>query len=142
MFKLFVCDIGLLGSMLGLSPGVVTGQDFGITKGFFAENFVACEWIAAGARSLYSWSERNSEIEFLLACGEDVIPVEVKSGLRTRSQSLRQFRLKYSPRQAIKISGHPLDAGNESLLHVPLYYAGHIPGWPNRDTAGTLPRHG
>jgi predicted AAA+ superfamily ATPase len=129
MFKLFVCDVGLLGSMLGLSPAVLMGQDFGITKGFFAENFVACEWLAAGEQALYSWSERNSEIEFLLAADEEVIPVEVKSGLRTRSQSLRQFRLKYSPRQTVKISGHPLAAGDGSLMHVPLYYAAQIPGW-------------
>jgi len=129
MFKLFVCDVGLLGSMLELSPAVLMGQDFGITKGFFAENFVACEWLAAGKQSLYSWSERNSEIEFLLAVDEEVIPVEVKSGLRTRSQSLRQFRLKYSPLRAIKISGHPLATGDGSLVHVPRYYAAKVPSW-------------
>ena len=78
---------------------------------------------------MYSWSERNSEIEFLLAADEEVIPVEVKSGLRTRSQSLRQFRLKYSPRQTIKSSGHPLATGDGSLMHVPLYYAAQIPCW-------------
>ena len=127
MFKLFVCDVGLLGSMLGLSPAVLMKQDFGITKGFFAENFVACEWLAAGQQALYSWSERNSEIEFLLASDEEVIPVEVKSGLRTRSQSLRQFRLKYNPRRTVKISGHPLSAGDSSLMHVPLYYAAKVP---------------
>ncbi len=138
IFKLLVCDIGLLGSMLELSPGVVVRQDFGTTKGFFAENFVACEWIAAGERSLHSWSERNSEIEFLVAAGGDVIPVEVKSGLRTRSQSLRQFRLKYGPRMAVKISAHPLDTSNESLMHVPLYYAGRVPGWLKGDSAMTL----
>ncbi len=128
MFKLFICDVGLLGSMLGLSPSVVMGQDFGITKGFFAENFVACEWMTAGSSSLYSWTERNSEIEFLIASGSDVIPVEVKSGLRTRSQSLRQFLLKYEPSQAIKVSGKPLASLKGSLLNIPLYYAGRIPG--------------
>lgn len=129
MFKLFICDVGLLGSMLGLSPSELMAQEFGITKGFFAENFVACEWMASGEQSLYSWSERNSEIEFLLAAEGNVIPVEVKSGLRTRSQSLRQFLLKYGPQRAIKVSGKPLALGDGPLLSVPLYYASRIPGW-------------
>ena len=137
MFKLYLCDIGLLGSMLGLSPGVIINQDFGTTKGFFAENYVACQWKAAGEEALYSWSERNSEIEFLLTFDDQVVPVEVKSGLRTRSQSLRQFCLKYNPQIAIKISAKPLLFGGNTLINVPLFYAGRVPiqeGLPFVDT--------
>ena len=48
IFKLFVFDVGLLGCMLELTPGTLVLQDYGQTKGFFAENFVACELSAAG----------------------------------------------------------------------------------------------
>ena len=129
MFKLFLCDMGLLGSMLGLTPGELLNQDFGITKGFFAENYVACEWKSAGVQNLYSWSERNSEIEFLLTMNGGVVPVEVKSGIRTRSKSLQQFRLKYNPKRSIKISGKPLSMKDETLVNVPLYYAGYVPAF-------------
>ena len=127
MFKLFLCDIGLLGSMLDLSPGTLINQDFGITKGFFVENYVACEWKASGAKSLYSWSERNSEIEFLLSLDDEVVPVEVKSGLRTRSQSLCQFRKKYNPHSSIIISGKPCFSSKGNPINIPLYYAGFVP---------------
>ncbi|VGO14906.1 hypothetical protein PDESU_03476 [Pontiella desulfatans] len=126
MFKLFVLDGGLLGCMLGLSPDSLMAQDYGLTKGFFAENHVAAEFVAAGESHLYSWSERNSEIEFLMDWGGEVVPVEVKSGLRTKAQSLRRFILKYNPRHVIKISAKPLEVSNETLINVPLYYAGRL----------------
>jgi len=127
IFKLYISDVGLLGSMLNLAPNVLINQDYGTTKGFFAENFVAAEFIAAGEKSLYSWRERNSEIEFLLDDNGSVIPVEVKSGLRTRSQSLRQFFIKYAPKQAIRISAKPLAVSDKPVLDIPLYYAGKVP---------------
>ncbi|NNK01330.1 MAG: DUF4143 domain-containing protein [Desulfatitalea sp.] len=51
-----------------------------MTKGFFAENFVAQEFAAAGNKQIYSWTERNSEIEYLSVVKEEIIPVEVKAG--------------------------------------------------------------
>ena len=36
-------DIGMLGAMLDLSYNDSLDQDYGMIKGFFAENFVACE---------------------------------------------------------------------------------------------------
>ena len=126
LFKLFLCDIGLLGAALDLAPALLLRQDYGIVKGFFAENFVAAEWIAAGSSGLYSWIHRTSEVEFLLEHEGSVIPVEVKSGLRTRAQSLNQYILRYAPPYAVKISGLPLALHGGPLLHIPLYYAGKL----------------
>jgi len=126
LFKLFVFDVGLLGCMLGLSPNGLMMQDYGLTKGFFAENFVAGEFKAAGERALYSWAERNSEIEFLLERDGEIIPVEVKSGSRTKAQSLRQYLLKYSPRRAIKVSGKPLSSPEGPIFNIPLYSSGRV----------------
>ncbi len=126
-FKLFLFDIGLLGSMLALFPETVLHQDYGITKGYFAENFVAQEFVAAGNKQLYSWTERNSEIEYLSVIKGNIIPVEVKAGTRTRAKSLQQFLLKYKPDRAIKISSRPLRIQNEQVIqNVPLYLAGRI----------------
>jgi len=127
LFKLVIFDIGLLGCMLDLPVEAVISQDYGITKGYFAENFVAQEFRASGIKNLYSWSERNSEIEFLRIINQEIVPVEVKAGTRTQAKSLRQYILKYSPRAAIKISGKPLDnKETKTVRHFPLYMAGKI----------------
>jgi len=124
MFSLRLLDVGLLGCILDLSPSTILLEDYGQTKGFFAENFVACEWLASGERDLYSWSHGESEIEFLRIIENHVIPVEVKSGLRTRVQSLRQYIQKYSPPFAVKITANPFNTGDSRILNIPLYAAG------------------
>ncbi len=126
-FKLFLFDIGLLSSMLGLSPKTVLHQEYGITKGYFAENFVAQEFAAAGNKQIYSWTERNSEIEYLSVVKENIIPVEVKAGSRTRAKSLRQFLIKYKPEKAFKITNRPLKIQKEQVIqNIPLYLTGRI----------------
>ncbi len=126
-FKLFLFDIGLLSSMLRLSPETILHQEYGITKGYFAENFVAQEFVAAGNNQLYSWTERNSEIEFLSVVEGNILPVEVKAGSRTRAKSLQQFLIKYKPERAFKISNRPLKIQNKQVIQdIPLYLTGRI----------------
>lgn len=113
--------------MLALSPETVLHKDYGITKGYFAENFVAQEFVAAGNKQLYFWTKRNSEIEYLTVVKGNIIPVEVKAGTRTRAKSLQQFLLKYKPDKAVKISSRPLRIQNKQVIqNVPLYLAGRI----------------
>ncbi len=126
IFKLFIFDVGLLGCMLGLEPRTLILQDYGLIKGFFAENYVACELIAGGEKDLYSWTERNSEIEFIKDCEGNIIPIEVKSGLRTKAQSMRQYIKKYNPQTAVMISGRPLSLKGQYMINFPLYYAGEM----------------
>jgi len=126
IFKLYLFDVGLLGCMLDLNPATLMMQDYGIIKGFFAENFVAVELVAGGEKSLYSWSERNSEIEFLLDVAGVIVPVEVKSGLRTKAQSLRQYLIKYNPDLAVIVSGNTMDLQKRPVVQFPLYYAGKL----------------
>ncbi len=127
MFKLYLFDVGLLGCMLDIPPGIMVSQEFGIAKGYFAENFVAQEFIASGGEKLYSWTERNSEIEFLNVINDTIIPIEVKSGTRTQAKSLGQFIRKYSPKKAIKITGKALNKKKDRTIdYYPLYLAGEI----------------
>ena len=64
-FKLFVFDVGILGALSGLSPRTILEYDYGTYKGYFAENFVAQEFVSGNQRNLYSWQDGRSEIEFL-----------------------------------------------------------------------------
>lgn len=126
-FKLFLFDIGLLGATLGIPPNVLLTEDYGTAKGYFAENFVAQELCAAGRQPLYSWTERNSEIEFLTINNDAIVPVEVKAGSRIQAKSLRQYMTKYAPEEAIIISAKaPHQKPDSVVRYVPLYLAGSL----------------
>ncbi|MBU4483897.1 AAA family ATPase [bacterium] len=125
IFKLFIFDIGLLGAMLNIPIQSILKQDYGITKGYLAENFVAQEFLSGGMSELYSWTERNSEIEFLIYEDGDIVPVEVKSGHRTRAKSFQQFFKKYSPKKAYKLSAKQFSK-SKNIINLPLYFAGKL----------------
>jgi len=126
-FKLFIFDVGLLGCMLELDPGTLVLQDYGQTKGFFAESYVACELVSAGQHALYSWSGRNSEIEFLLTRGSEIIPLEVKSGIRTKARSLRTYMEKHGTHVALKVTAKPFRKDPSPVRCIPLYSVGQLP---------------
>ena len=111
--------------MLNLPIQSILGQDYGITKGYLAENFVAQELLASGMDDLNSWAERNSEIEFLICKDGALVPVEVKAGHRTQAKSLQQFMIKYSPSLAVKLSAKPFSRTGK-LANIPLYFAGKL----------------
>jgi predicted AAA+ superfamily ATPase len=125
LFKLFLFDIGLLGAMLQIPPGVIYTDDYGSAKGYYAENLVAQQLISSGTLPLYSWTERNSEIEFVTTRDNTILPIEVKAGTRTRAKSLQQYIKKYNPEKAIILSARLPEKSLDSVVHyLPLYYAG------------------
>jgi uncharacterized protein len=127
-FKLFMFDVGLLGAMSELPIKSILDHNYGTYKGFFAENFVAQELVAANYSHLFCWQENRAEVEFLLTMEDGVIPIEVKSGWITRAKSLQQFIDKYHPAYAVIMSGHPLKIQTSNKLHYyPLYLASKFP---------------
>lgn len=128
LFKMLMFDVGILGSMSDLSPKSILDYDYGSYKGYFAENFVAQDLLAAGKDKLFSWQERRAEIEFLMEMNGNVIPIEVKSGSVTKAKSLKVFAEKYNPPCQVVFSSKPLDSGNRKIVHhYPLYLAGKFP---------------
>ena len=126
IFKLFFFDVGLLGHLLGLSYKEHREQGFSY-KGYIAENFVQNEWVAQQGGPTYSWEYARSEIEFLFKSSTDaLIPVEVKSGKRTRAKSLSVYVDRYSPQKTIKLVGSTGFADNPKALVLPLYFASKI----------------
>lgn len=88
--------------------------DFGTYKGYVAENFVAQELKSSRpSASLFSWTENQAEIEFLIQGDAGAIPIEVKSASRVRSQSLKAFMEKYKPEVSIIASGRPFSKVSE-----------------------------
>ncbi len=128
IFKLYLFDVGMLGALSDLPPKTILDYDYGTYKGFFAENFVAQEFKTAGVDSLYSWNEKTAEMEFLREVDGKIIPVEIKSGWRTQTKSLKVFLERYHPPYAAVMSAHPLKINPSSRIHrYPLYLASCFP---------------
>ncbi|SEA71187.1 ATP-binding protein [Alkalimonas amylolytica] len=126
MVKLFLFDVGLLNHMLGVNYLEIKQQNYDY-KGYIAENYVQQELAALGVEPTFSWNDARAEIEFILAdpTGQ-IIPIEVKSGKRTRARSLQSYTQKCKPIKTIKLTG---TQGSSTLeqrdLVYPLYYAAH-----------------
>jgi len=128
-FKLYLFDVGILGALSELPVKTILDYDYGTYKGYFAENFVAQEFLASGHSSLYSWQETTrAEIEFLHIENGVVLPIEVKSGSVTRSKSLEHFVKKYHPPYRTFISAKPLHIDLANQVHAyPLYLTYRFP---------------
>ncbi|MCL1091596.1 AAA family ATPase [Shewanella profunda] len=127
MLKLFLMDVGLLHHMLGIHYKEIKQQGYEY-KGYIAENFVQQELAALGIDPTYSWNDARAEIEFIVADLEgNIIPIEVKSGQRTRAKSLQSYIEKCNPHKTIKLTGTQGSSVLEQKhLVFPLYYTEHV----------------
>jgi len=124
-FKQYFFDVGLLNAITNTSPEQILKFNYGIYKGYVAENFVAQELHAAGIRELFCWEGRTSEVEFLLETPSGIIPWEVKSGRIRQAKSLKTFEERYHPELSIILSpGNVKKQG--SRWQVPVYAAGRL----------------
>jgi Holliday junction resolvase-like predicted endonuclease len=121
-FKLYMSDVGLLTMKSGIAQQTVlaAGELDNIFLGAISENYVA-QALASKHYALYYWtSEGTAELDYVLQKGEDIIPVEVKTGTKTKSKSLNMFVAKYKPAYAIRISAKNFGFEN-NIKSVPLY---------------------
>ena len=122
-FRLYFFDVGLLGHMLGMTRTDQRAQSVSY-KGYIAENFVQTELCARVGHPTYGWSTARAEVEFLHRCRSgEIVPVEVKSGSRTRARSLRSYIERYAPSRAIKLIGGVGGGRSEIIETWPLYDA-------------------
>jgi len=129
MVKLFLFDVGLLNHMLNTGYKEIKLQGYEY-KGYIAENFVQQEFAAMGIEPSFSWGDSRAEIEFIVT-NEDglIVPVEVKSGKRTRAKSLQSYITKCAPHKTIKLTGTQGSSLQEQThIVMPLYYAEYVLG--------------
>jgi predicted AAA+ superfamily ATPase len=121
IFKLYMLDVGLYAAISNLDPRVMLQKDDLLRefKGTLTETYVAQELRIK--RDLYYWtSEGQAEVDFIIEYAGYVIPLEVKSGVSTKSKSLQVYRNKYEPPLVIKATGLNLKLDGK-VLNVPLY---------------------
>ena len=125
--KLFLFDVGLLNHMLGTGYKEIKLQGYEY-KGYIAENFVQQELAAIGIEPSFSWADARAEIELLISNERgQIVPVEVKSGRRTRAKSLQSYINKCKPHKTIKLTGtQGSPATEKEHIVMPLYYAKYV----------------
>ena len=127
-FRLYLFDVGLLGHMLGMTYADQRAQGASY-KGYVAENFVQNELCAHVGHPTYGWFAGRAEVEFLHRCRNgEMVPVEVKSGSRTRSRSLHSYIDRYAPSRAVKLVGGVGGKSSGPMETWPLYDAQFLKG--------------
>ncbi|MFR9592504.1 MAG: ATP-binding protein [Rikenellaceae bacterium] len=121
-FKLYMSDIGLLTMQSGVAAQAILSpiESKNTYLGAIAENYVAQAFSANEIALLYWKNDNTAEVDFIIQKGIDVIPVEVKSGLNTRSKSLNIFMKRYECTYGIRISKKNFGFEND-IKSVPLY---------------------
>lgn len=81
LFKLFLCDVGLLSTKLYRDNVVrILNKDIDVNYGAIYEAFVAEELTAHNHSLFYYNNKSRGEVDFLIEEDSDVVPIEVKSG--------------------------------------------------------------
>lgn len=150
VFKLAFLDVGLANHLCGIAWRGISDVDDArlINEGGMAEQFAAQElaWLGDGKPALTYWQREgrqgNAEIDFALALGSRIYPVEVKAGKSGSLKSLDQFVLHKRVAGALRFDMNPPSrqqvtheartrSGTETvsyeLLSLPLYAIGELP---------------
>lgn len=135
IFKLYIFDVGLLGALSKIPIERIYQNDYGQSKGVFAENVVLQLLVKDEDHAIYCWNKNTAEIEFLTVVKNSLLPVEVKASHRTRSKSLKSYLSHHKNlnegHEAVIFSSNSL-ARNErpedknNILRLPSYLAGNL----------------
>jgi len=123
-FKIYMSDTGLLTlkSQVPQQLLLLNDQKSIGFKGVIVENYIATVLINKGL-SLWYWTSGNrAEIDFVAMIHDDLIPIEVKSGINVKSRSLSVYRKKYNPPYSIRFSEKNFGFEN-NIKSIPLYAA-------------------
>lgn len=123
-FKIYLLDVGLLRVLCELSYETIISADaiYNEFNGLLTEQFVLQELKNINKiNSIYYWTnEFTSEVDFVFAYKNLIIPVEAKSGVNVKAQSLKVFMNQYKTKLAVRYSllNITLDS---NILNIPLY---------------------
>lgn len=119
-FKLFVFDTGLLKHMAGIDNSAILLKSSYPFKGALTENYILQQLQGQFEIAPRYYSDKNSEIDFVLQNGTDIIPVEVKAGEDKSAPSFKRYVAENHPAAALRFSkrGYRKDG---DITNLPLY---------------------
>ena len=121
-FKLFVFDTGLLKHMAGIDNSAILLKTDYQFKGPLTENYVLQQLRGQFEVEPRYYSDKNSEIDFLIQYGTKIIPVEAKGGEDKSAPSFKKYIADRQPEYALRYSkrGYRKDG---AITNLPLYLA-------------------
>lgn len=128
--KMLLLDTGIFQRLLGLNIAeILVEEDFDtINKGAIAEQYAGLEILKAAScykqENLYHWHREakssNAEVDYIVQKGQQIVPIEVKSGKKGSMQSLRLFMQEKSSALGVRFSLENYSE-YENILSLPLY---------------------
>ena len=148
-FKALFVDVGLVSASLGLqmTPDLKAGDVVLVNSGAIAEQAIGQLLRVVGPYymdpALHYWARdkkgAEAEVDYLIQCGQTVVPIEIKSGRTGSLKSLHSLMSSKQLRFAIRMNsdlpswvhvGHGLSDGRMTdydLLSLPCYMAEQAP---------------
>jgi len=128
-FKLYMCDVGLMRRTARIPASVIQdkSKNYREIKNAMVENIVCCELKRIYEDDLYYWSAENpgkAEVEFIIQDGSDVVPIAVKASGTSRTRSLLQYNVRFTPEKTVLTS---MDNDKPDVL--PLYAFWNLKAW-------------
>ena len=122
-FKLYMNDVGLLTNLSEFPVYLMKNKEIinGTMIGMLTENYVASSLKYNGLNLNYWKNEYDSEVDFVLQSQNgDIIPLEVKANIHTKSRSLNNYIKEYNPKYSIRLSLKNFGFEN-NIKCIPLY---------------------
>ncbi len=123
-FKIYLLDVGLLRVLCELPYETIIEKDaiYNEFNGLLTEQFVLQELgNIKKVNTIYYWTnEFQSEVDFVFAYKNLIIPVEAKAGINVKAQSLKVYMKEYNPKFAVRYSLLNIKFDNR-ILNIPLY---------------------
>lgn len=119
-FKLFMFDTGLLKNMAEIDNSAILLKSNYQFKGALTENYVLQQLRGSIPVQPRYYSDRNSELDFIIQNGTEIIPIEAKGGEDKSAKSFKNYVKNNEPNSAVRFSmrGYRKD-GN--ITNIPLY---------------------
>lgn len=135
--KMLLLDTGIFQRLLGLNIGeILIENDFdAINKGAIAEQYTGLEILKSIScyrqENLYFWQREalnsNAEIDYVIQKGEEILPIEVKSGKKGSMQSLFLFLKEKNIAKGIRFSTENYSSYDQIDVY-PLYAVADVTG--------------
>jgi predicted AAA+ superfamily ATPase len=133
--KLLIFDTGIYQRFLRLElGGLLTAENLEqVNKGALAELFAGLEMLKSAPSTfpiqLYYWQREKpgsaAEVDYVVQCGSDIVPVEIKSGTKGSMQSLFRFLSEKKYGYGIRCCMENFSVFDAVRVY-PLYAAGQI----------------
>ena len=123
-YKLFMIDVGLLGSLNELNAeSILEGNDIFVEfKGALTEQYVLQQLLSDTSYTPYYFGTEKATFEqdFLIQKGKSIVPIEVKAEGNIKSQSLKAYCEKFKPDYAVRFSTR-IYMNQDWMCNIPLY---------------------